>query len=108
MAEFLEKMASSRPADTNEAELYQVDPGESIIGVLSICNQTSNIVTYRVAFTDGDAAAVDEWEVYDTDLHPHVTHQITNIMLQAGYAIAIQSGTADAISFVLRGIRVTS
>ena len=108
MADAYNKLASLRPANTNEAELYAVPASTELIGKLTVCNQSAVDRTYRVAFTDtSGAATTDEWVRYDNPLLANTSHEIGPISLGAGNTIRVQSGTADAISFVLVGLLIT-
>jgi len=108
MADVYNKLASLRPANTNEAELYQVPASTELIGNLMVCNQSAVSRTYRVALTDSSAAATtDEWIRYDVPLLANLSHDIGPISLGAGDTIRVRSGTADAVSFVLTGVLIT-
>ena len=108
MADVYNKLASLRPANTNEAELYQVPASTELIGNLMVCNQSAVERTYRIAFTDSAGAATsDEWIRYDVPLLANLSHDIGPISLGAGDTIRVRSGTADAVSFVLTGVLIT-
>ena len=107
MIDSYEKLASSRPANTSEAELYAVPAGTQIVATLYVCNQDSNTRTYRVALTDSaGAAGTDDWIVYDQDLLANITHRLGPISLKGGQTVRIRAGTASVISFVLTGLKI--
>jgi len=100
------KLASSRPADTTEAQLYAVPAATEIDAVLRICNQTSNAVDCRVAHTTaghGDVAADnDDWLYYDKQVPANETIEIS-IHANATETVRVRSATGDALSFGLSG-----
>jgi hypothetical protein len=96
-----------RPADTNEAELYEVGVGESIVGTLYVCNQDSAVRDYSVALTaTSGAASGAEWITYEGEIQAKLTHKII-IPATAGNTIRVQASVADKISFVLTGLKIT-
>ncbi|MCP4488989.1 MAG: hypothetical protein GY820_17005 [Gammaproteobacteria bacterium] len=101
-----QKLASSRPANTSEAELYLVPAATEIDAVLRICNQDSVQRTYEVAHTTaghGDVAADgDDWLAYDKVIPGNDTHEIS-IHANATETIRIQASVADLLSFHLSG-----
>jgi len=108
MADAYDLLATLRPADTNEAELYAVPASTQLIGNLIICNQTAVDRTFRVALTaTSGAATVHQWIRYDIPLLANLPEDIGPISLGAGRTIRVQAGTADAISFVLTGVLIT-
>ena len=107
MANTYVRLAALRPANTNEAELYEVAASEYIVASLFICNQSAVARTYNVAITDATGAATDEdWIAYETELQPNLTHKIV-IACGDGDTIRVQASVADLISFVLTGLKVT-
>lgn len=108
MTDTYDKLASLRPSDTNENELYEVPTDTEIVGLLHVCNQSAVARTYSVAFTDASGAAEnDDWTRKDTELLPNLEHRIGPIPLKAGRTVRVQSGTADVISYVLTGLKIT-
>ena len=101
-----QKLASVRPANTNEAQLYAVPASTEIDGVLRICNQDSSSRTYRIAHTTaghGDMAADgDDWIAYDTTINANSTHEYS-IHALATETIRVQASVADKVSFHLSG-----
>ncbi len=106
------KIASLRPANTDEAQLYAVPASSEIDAVLRICNQDTSARTYRIAHTTaghGDNAADgDDWIYYDKSIPASETFEIS-IEAAATETIRVQASVADKISFVLEGVKkVTS
>ena len=58
------RLAALRPADTSEAELYEVPASTEAIVTLNICNQDTAERTYDVAYTDVDGAESDRERCY--------------------------------------------
>ena len=107
MADVYERIAALRPADTNEAELYEVGASAYIVGTLFICNQDNAARTYRVALTDASGAATNEdWLAYDTEIAANLTHTLV-IPAGDGDTIRVKASIADKLSFVLTGLKIT-
>lgn len=102
-----QKIASLRPANTDEQQLYVVPADTEIVASLTICNQDSSARTYRVARCDaghGDVAANgDDWKVYDKTISPYDTHEIS-VRAKDGETIRVKASASDKISFVLEGM----
>ena len=102
------RFAALRPADTSEAELYEVPASTEVIGTLSICNQDNSARTYDVAFTDVDGAATGEdWLASAKSIAANETHQITGIAMPAASTIRVKASVADKISFIFYGMEIT-
>ena len=101
-----QKLASARPANTDEAELYAVPASTEINAVLRICNQDTSDRTCRVAHTTaghGDVAADgDDWVFYDRAVAANDTIELS-IHAAATETIRIKASAADKLSFVLEG-----
>lgn len=107
MANTYTRLAASRPADTNEAELYASSEDEYIIATLHVCNQTASELSYRVAITDASGAASGEdWIYYDFPIHENMAHRFS-LSFGNGDTLRIRSSSADSISFVLTGLKVS-
>ena len=107
MANVYERLAALRPADANEAELYEVAASEYVVATLFICNQDNVARTYRVALTDASGAATSEdWVAYDTEIAANITHRII-IPAGDGDTIRVQASIADKLSFILTGLKIT-
>jgi hypothetical protein len=98
-------IASSFPADTNEASLYEVQEGEQIVATLVVCNQTAATKTFRVAIAaKAGAAESRNWIEHDTEVQATAPTRVP-IVAGPGRDIRIVAGTASSISFVLMGCR---
>ena len=107
MAETYTRLAALRPANTDEAELYEVAASEYIVGTLLICNQDSSARTYNVALTDAAGAATGEdWIAFETAIQANITHKIV-IPAGDGDTIRVQASVADKLSFILTGLKIT-
>jgi len=106
------KIASLRPANTDEAQLYAVPAATELNGVLRVCNQDSQTRTCRVAHTDtahgAGAAGNDDWLWYDKAIPANDTIEIS-IHGYATQTIRVKASAADVLSFHLSGqLKVTS
>lgn len=102
-----QRFAASRPADTNEADLYASTTGE-IVGVVHVCNQDTSARTYRVALTDaGTGVAADgaDFLEYDTTIQPNTSHKVTIEGMNGTATIRIKASVADKLSFVFMGVK---
>jgi len=107
MANTYERLAALRPADTSEAELYESSTGEHVVASLYVANQDSTDRTFRVAITDASGAATSEdWIYYDTTIYANMTFRL-KLSFGDGDTIRVQAGTADVISFVLSGLKIS-
>lgn len=109
MSDAFQRFAASRPADTNEADLYASTTG-SLIGVVHVCNQHTAALTYRVAVTDaGTGVAADgaDFLEYDTTIQPNTSHKVTIEGTTGTTTIRIKASLADKISFVFMGVKIT-
>jgi hypothetical protein len=101
------RLAASAPASTTEAELYAPASGEEIIANLVITNITGILATFRVAHTDASgAAAAEDWLAYDENLAANARITIP-IAAKNPETIRIRTGTADALTFHLSGMKKT-
>jgi len=100
------KLASLRPANTTEVELYVVPASTEIDAVFYICNQDTSDRTFRVAFCTaghGDVAADgDDFVFYDKPILANDT-QTLSISGEATTTIRVRASIADKLSFVLMG-----
>ena len=101
-----QKIASVRPADTNEAQLYVIGAGAQMDALLRITNSDTSERTYRVAHctaAHGDTAAdTDDFIAYDQPISANTTHEIT-IHANATETVRIKASVADKIIFHLSG-----
>ena len=106
MANTYTRLAALRPANTSEAELYEVTADEYIIASLHICNQSAVDISYSIAITDASGAATDEdWICFSFPIQANMTHK-RNISIGDGDTIRVKSSSADDISFVLAGLLI--
>lgn len=98
-----------QPANTGEAVLYLVPASTEINGVLRVCNQDSQMRTYRIAHCAATGAATgEEWIAYDKEIWASETHEYS-IHANAAEEIRVKASVADKISFHLTGMKkVTS
>jgi len=107
MANTYERLAALRPANTSEAELYASSSGEYIVASLYVTNQDSTDRTFRVAITDASGAATDEdWIYYDTTIYANMTFRL-KLSFGNGDTVRVRAGTADVVSFVLSGLKIS-
>ena len=100
------RVAASRPANTSEAELYEVPAGFEFIGLLNICNQDSVSNDYSIALTDESGAATGEdWLAYEAPLNANADVAY-KVFLDEAQTIRIVAGKADVVSFVLMGLLI--
>ena len=101
-----QKLASLRPANTSESQLYAVPSATEIDGVLRVCNQDTSSRTYRIAHTTaghGDVAADgDDWIAYDVSISANTVHEYS-IHANASETVRVLASVADKISFHLSG-----
>jgi len=105
------KLASLRPANTDEAQLYAVPASTEIDGILRICNQDSEERAYRIAHTTAghgaNPADGDDWLCYDKPINANDTHEIS-IHALATETIRVKASVADKVSFHLSGNKKVS
>jgi len=106
------KLASLRPANTDEAQLYAVAASTEINTVLRVCNQDTQDRTCSVAHTTaghGDVAADgDDW-VLSAFVIPANDIVELSMSCAATETIRVSASVGDKLSFVLAGEkRVTS
>jgi hypothetical protein len=107
-----QKIASLRPANTDEAQLYAIPASTEMDGFLRICNQDTSARTFRYAHTTaghGDNAADgDDWIFYYKTINANDTIEIS-VHAKATETLRVQASVADKISFHLSGnLKVTS
>ena len=107
MAEEFGRLAALRPANTDEAELYEVPASTQINATLYICNQDTSSRSCYVAHTDADGAAADEdWILYNYSIDAGSAINIS-LALKAGEWVRIKASVADKVSFVLEGLKIS-
>jgi len=107
MAQTYGRIASSCPANTDEAALYLVPASTQVIGVLRVCNIDTSARTYRVAHCAATGAATDdEWLAYDKTIDALDTHEIS-INANAAEEVRIKASVANKLAFHLSGVLIT-
>ncbi len=100
------KLASLRPTNTDEAQLYAVPAATEINAVLRICNQDTQQRTCRVAHctaAHGDVAADgDDFLYYDKVIPANDVLEVS-IHALATETVRVKASVADKISFNLSG-----
>ena len=108
MAIAYKRLAALRPADTSEAELYEVPSSTQAVVTVSICNQDASARTYSLAFTDTDGAAGGEdWLISDKPIDAKDTHQISGISMATGETIRVIASVANKLSFLAFGMEIS-
>lgn len=106
----LKVLGQSAPADTNAADLYTVPSATSaVVSTIHIANTTgteANASVYiRVA---GAAAATSNAFLYSVPVAANsVTAFTEGITLSATDVISVQTGTADALTFMAFGEEIS-
>jgi hypothetical protein len=104
MAIEYKRIAASRPAVTTEAALYAVPAGTEVVGQLTVVNQNTSPVTFRVAHTDvAGAATGEDWVAYDEPLEAK-ERRVLHLSMGPLETVRIQASVADVVSFVLDGM----
>jgi hypothetical protein len=107
MANTYTRLAALRPANTDQAELYEAAESEYVVATLHICNQSGSDRTYDIALTDASGAAADEdWICKDFPIQASMSHKFS-ISFGDGDTIRVKASVADFISFVLEGLLIT-
>lgn len=106
MATTYKVLGQSAPANTSNVNLYTVPSGTStVVSTLSVTNTTTSSATYRVFVRVGGASAsTSNALVYDiiSDANSLVTLTL-GMTLAATDVITVQTGTANALTFMLFG-----
>lgn len=106
MATTFKVLGQAAPANTSNADLYTVGAGKSaIVSTLTITNDTANAATARVYVRVGGAtASTANALVYDTSFAGNsVTGLTLGITLAATDVLTVQTGTANALTFMAFG-----
>lgn len=99
-------LGQAAPANTSNADLYTVGAGKSaIVSTLTITNDTGTAATARIYVRVGGAAAsTTNALVYDTTFAANsVTGLTLGITLAATDVLTVQTGTANALTFMAFG-----
>lgn len=99
-------LGQAAPANTNNADLYTVPSGrQAVVSTLTLTNDTATAATARVYVrVAGATASLSNALVYDTSIAANsVTALTLGITLGATDVLTIQTGTANAITFMAFG-----
>lgn len=110
MANTYKVLGQSAPTDTNNANLYTVGAGKSVVSSsLVITNVTGSTATCRVFIrVAGAAAAASNALIYDGSIAANDFKAITiGITLAATDIITVRTGTANALTFHLFGNEIS-
>ena len=101
------RMASARPANTDEAALLLAGANVEYNGVLRVCNQDSSARTFRIAHCAATgAAAGDEWLAYDKEILANDTLEFS-IHLGNNEEVRIRASVGDLLTFHFSGEQKT-
>jgi hypothetical protein len=106
MATTYKVLGQAAPAGTTNTDLYTVGSGKSaVVSTLAIANTTATAATARVFVrVAGAAAATTNAIAYDVAVGANATIALTlGITLAATDVLTIQTGTANAITFMAFG-----
>jgi hypothetical protein len=105
MSATMKVLAQSYPAAATGTTLYTVGAGLStIVSTLSVCNQTSGQLTFRIAvIPSGGSLSTARYIAYDSKVASNDTNFITvGITLESGASIYVYNSTVG-ISYSLFG-----
>lgn len=91
------------PLATTETEFIVVPSNHEYTGTVRICNIDSIIITYRLAHTPSSGAAnPEDWDIYDAELEPGETDDIT-MEMGPGETLRVYASTGN-VSFKFSGM----
>lgn len=103
-------LGQSAPANTNNTDLYTAPALTStVVSTLTVTNDTATAATGRIFVRVGGAAAgLTNALVYDTSFAANsVTGFTFGLTLAAGDIISVQTGTANALTFMAFGSEIS-
>lgn len=104
------RLGASRPADTNNATLYTVPTGVSVVvTAIRICNTTGTAATARLFLVPSGGTADQSTAIY-YDYSVPANSTIADDgkhVLEAGGTIQVRVGTGSAITFTASGVEVS-
>lgn len=103
-------LGQSAPANTSNADMYTVGAAtQTVISSLTITNTTATAATARVFVrNNAAAAATSNAIVYDASIPGNTTIGYTlGITIDASDVITVQTGTANALTFMAFGSETT-
>lgn len=93
------------PAAITETEWIVVPTNHEYTGTVRVCNLDSVSITYRLAHTAiSGIASSEDWDIYDTELEPGETDDIT-MEMSAGETLRVYASTAN-VSFKYSGLDI--
>lgn len=102
-------LGQAAPANTSNADLYTVPSGrQAVVSTLTLTNDTAAAATARVFVrVAGAAASTSNALVYDVSVAANSVIGLTlGITLGATDVLTVQTGTANAITFMAFGQEV--
>lgn len=106
MANTYKVLGQIRPSNTNNANLYTVPTATStVVSELHVANTAVDPATFSIYVRVAGASATDAnaWAKDVQLTGKSVFSAVTGMTLGAGDIITVQSGTANAITFMLFG-----
>lgn len=103
-------LGQSAPTNTSNADLYTVGSGKSaVISTISITNDTGTAATGQIYIrVAGATASLSNALVYNTSFAPNSTTALTfGITLAATDVVTVQTGTANALTFMAFGSEIS-
>ncbi len=103
-------LGQAAPANTSNADLYTVGLGkEAVVSTLTVTNDTASTATGRIYVrVAGATAALTNALVYDVTFAPNsVTGFTFGITLGASDVLTVQTGTANALTFMAFGSEIS-
>ena len=109
MATTYKVLGQSNPAATTATTLYTVPAATStVVSTLTVCNQSSSTVTYRIAVRPaGEALAAKHYLAYDVALAANDSVALTLGITLATTDVVTVYSTAATTSFNLFGSELT-
>lgn len=103
-------LAQGAPSGTTNSDIYTVGAGkQAVISTISISNTTATAATYRIFIrVAGAAAATTNALVYDASAAANTTTALTiGVTLGATDVLTVQTGTANALTFMAFGSEIS-
>jgi hypothetical protein len=102
-------LGQAAPAGTTNVDLYTVPSGrQAVVSSLTLTNDTAIAATARIYVrVSGAAASLSNALVYDVSVAPNAVIALTlGITLGASDVLTVQTGTANALTFMAFGQEV--
>lgn len=98
-------LGAINPLAATETEFVVVPSNHEHLGTVRVCNIDSVSVTYRLAHTSVSGAAVaKDWDIFDTELEPGETDDIT-MEMGPGETLRAYASTAN-VAFKFSGMDI--